>query len=165
MTNKLAVLALLALGPAACIDDDPPVDENGPKQHLPRATAPDLTVFVANKSLDKTTLDIQVRINDQLAISGDFNVFRQVDEHGEGCGVAMSETILHNWYQFDFALPWGTPHKIEVISSDSVATNTQEVTLAYGGPKFALVQYNYDATIDLPEGFAFETAVEPPALD
>src|SRR5688572_23816664 len=107
--NKLA--ALLLVGSAACATDgSQQLPEGAPQQHLPKTASPSFTLFVSNQSLDKQLVDIQVFIDGQLAVSGDFSVFQQ-DHSGEGCG--GEPLAQHNWYEFDFNLTPG-PHSITV---------------------------------------------------
>lgn len=153
--TKLAALALVFA--SACATESTQQPEGSPKQHMPAADQPTFTLFVSNQSLDRSLVDIQVYIDGELAVSGDFNVFSGHD--GEGCGGAPLPQ--HNWYEFDFALPAGA-HQITVASEDVAAT--LDASVGIDARKYGVLDYWYDATTDEPEHFGFFDSVEPPAF-
>jgi len=117
-----------------------------PTQHLPKTETPNLTLYVSNQSFDKATVDIRVRIDDQLAITGDFAVEGQ-----------------HSWHAFDLELADGA-HVLEVASRDSSAT--LEVPFTLTGRKYGVVDFWYDEdNVELPEHFGWFMTNEPPMFD
>jgi hypothetical protein len=91
-------LLLLSLLLAACTDADPAA---APQQHLPRSDSPTFTLFVSNQSFDLSRIDVEIRIDGQLAVTGDFLVEGQ-----------------HTWVPFDFDLAAGS-HQLRVASEDA----------------------------------------------
>lgn len=113
-----------------------------PTQHLPLTATPNLTLYVSNQSFDKEIVDIRVRIDGELAVSGDFDVEGQ-----------------HSWHEFGFALADGA-HAIEVTSRDSTARLEAPFTLA--GHTYAVVDFWYVAgDVEQPEHFSWFTSDEP----
>ncbi|MBA3500573.1 MAG: hypothetical protein M4D80_11285 [Myxococcota bacterium] len=151
---KSLALALVLFG-SACATDGSPETDSRPKQLMQTSGSPTFTLFVSNQSLDKTLVDLQISIDGQLAVSGDFNVFSGQD--GEGCG---GGPLLpqHNWYEFNFALPAGA-HQITAIHADGTATFDTTVAQRYG-----VLDFWYDATTDEPEHFNFFSSDSQPAF-
>jgi hypothetical protein len=151
---KSIALALVLFG-SACATDGAPEPSTKPKQHMQTSGTPTLTLFVSNQSLDKSLVDLQISIDGQLAISGDFNVFSGHD--GEGCG---GGPLLpqHNWYEFQFALPAGA-HQITAIHPGGTATLDTTIAQRYG-----VVDFWYDVTTDEPEHFNFFGSNDEPAF-
>lgn len=154
--TKLAALVFV-LGTAACATEEPAPDPGQPKQHLPGTDHPTFTLYVSNQSLDASLVDIQVHVDGELAVSGDFNTFAGHD--GEGCGGAP--IAQHNWYEFRFALPAGA-HEITVASEDVAATLVTTVTL--DPHHYGVLDFWYDATTDEPARFDFVASAEQPAF-
>jgi hypothetical protein len=153
--SKLAALALVLA--SGCATD--PIEETGskPKQHMPASSSPTFTLFVSNQSLDRGLVDMQVSIDGQLAVSGEFNVFSGHD--GEGCGGAPLPQ--HNWYEFKFALPAGA-HQITVSSANANAT--LDTALTVNPHRFGVLDYWWDATTDETAYFNFLTTADEPGF-
>lgn len=98
---------------------------NEPTQHLPKQ-GDSFTLYVSNQSFDMPTVDIRVAIDNQLAVSGDFEVEGQ-----------------HTWLRFDFGLSPG-PHHIRVTTAD-VADVAKDETFQMDDRKWAVVNFWYYA--------------------
>jgi len=154
--NKLAALLLAGSAAACATNGQTPSEEGAPQQHLPKTSSPSFTLYVSNQSLDKQLVDIQVFIDGQLAVSGDFSVFQAHDE--EGCGGAPLPQ--HNWYEFGFNLTPG-PHSITVLSADSTTT----LETSNNGMRWGVLDFWYDATTDEPEHFNFTPTANQPYFE
>ena len=83
---KRILLGLFVVGSAAC---STPTFET-PRQHLPAPTSPTLTLYISNQSFDLDPVDIEVHLDGELAVTGDFVVNSQ-----------------HTWIEFQFDVPPG----------------------------------------------------------
>ena len=138
MRSLLALAFLLA----ACTDMASP---EAPRQHLPRPDAPAFTLLVSNQSFDLSQVDIEIRIDDQLAVTGDFLVEGQ-----------------HTWIPFDFDLAPG-PHQLRVASEFGGATLEQEFDM--DARKWGVVSFWYYAAGSpepTPRQFTFQVLDEEP---
>ena len=153
-TLALLVPALLA---GACASDDgsSPITRPEPQQHMGQTSNPSFTLYVSNQSLDRDLVDMHIYIDNQLAVSGDFDVYS--GHSGEGCG--GPRIPQHNWYEFKFALSAGT-HTIRIESEDTTVTTTADVS-----KKFGVAMYWYDVTTDQPEEFSFFEQADQPYFD
>jgi hypothetical protein len=113
MRSLLLVSALAACG----------APTNEPVQHLPKVDD-SFTLFVSNQSFEMETIDIRVEIDDQLAVSGDFEVGSQ-----------------HTWLRFDLGLTPGQ-HRMRVTTSD-VADVALDRTFEMTDRKFGVVSFWY----------------------
>lgn len=119
-----------------------------PTQHLPKVDD-SFTLYVSNQSFDMPTVDIRVEIDNQLAVSGDFDVEGQ-----------------HTWVQFDFGLAEG-PHHIRVTTSD-VADVVKEETFQMDDRKWAVVSFWYYAAGSpepTPPQFSLQVMDEQPYFE
>jgi hypothetical protein len=134
-------LLFVSLLLAACTDPAPVA----PRQHLPVPDAPTFTLFVSNQSFDLSQVDIEVRLDDQLAVSGDFLVEGQ-----------------HTWVQFDFALAPG-PHRLRATSETAGVTLEQAFDM--DERRWGVVSFWYYAAGSpepTPKHLAFEVLDEAP---
>lgn len=137
MRSLLASALLLA----ACTDGS----TEAPRQHLPRPEDPSLTLFVSNQSFDLPRVDIEIRLDGQLAVTGDFDVEGQ-----------------HTWIRFDFDLAPG-PHQLRVVSEAGEATLEREFDL--DDRKWGVVDFWYYAAGSpepTPKQFSFQLLDEEP---
>jgi hypothetical protein len=81
---KLACLPLVAAAATGCFHEEP-------RQHIERAANPTFTLYVSNQSFDIDPVDIEVRLDGRLAVTGDFDVGSQ-----------------HSFFDFDFHLEPGS---------------------------------------------------------
>src|SRR5689334_21849597 len=129
MRTLLVTLAITGLG--ACSQSRCPPEENGksscvdstPTQHLPVVTD-SFTLFVSNQSFALDPWDIMIDLDDQLAVTGDFEVGSQ-----------------HTWLQFDIGLTPGT-HRIRVRTADLVEV-ALENTFEMDDRKYGTVMFSY----------------------
>lgn len=131
---RTLLLASVVVATAAC--------DEAPRQHLPAPTAPNFTLYVSNQSFDMNVIDIRVRIDGELAITGDFDVEGQ-----------------HSWHDFDFEFAQGA-HVLTVTSEDTFAS--LEVPFTIDARKFGVLDFWYDAADDQPPTFAFDVSTERP---
>jgi hypothetical protein len=147
---KSAALALVLA--AGCATDGSEEPTTGPKQHMPAGST--FTLYVSNQSLDRGLVDMQVSIDGQLAVSGDFSVF----SGGAECGGLPQ----HNWYEFKLAVPAGA-HQITVISNDVV--ETFQTSFSINPDHFGVLAYWYDATTDEPAHFGWDAMATQPGFE
>jgi hypothetical protein len=140
----LAVAAATATMAAAAGCE--PVHE--PRQHLEPPATPGLTLLVSNQSFELDPVDITIRLDDQLAVTGDFRVEGQ-----------------HTWLPFDFDLGEGL-HRIDVTTADAEAELHETFTLP--GRGWAVVMFWYyppgSSSEPTPPQFTFSVHDEPPAF-
>src|SRR5687767_15399980 len=79
-------------------------ETNEPRQHLERPANPTMTVLVSNQSFDEPTVDLEITIDGQKAITGEFDVEGQ-----------------HTWVPFDFDIAPGN-HTMTVRTDDGEVT-------------------------------------------
>ena len=140
MRSLLAFTILLA----ACTD----ASFEAPRQHLARPDNPAFTLYVSNQSFDLSQVDIEIRIDDQLAVTGDFLVEGQ-----------------HTWIPFDFALAPGQ-HRLEVASEAGGAT--LEKTFDMDDRKWGVLSFWYYAAGSpepTPRHFSFQVMDEAPLFE
>lgn len=134
------LLALALLPTIACTDAATP-----PEQHLPRPADPTFTLFVSNQSFDLDRVDITVKLDGQLAVSGDFDVEGQ-----------------HTWIKFDFALAPG-PHELEAVTVDGETSLVE--TFEMDDRKWGVLNfwfYGPDHYEPTPRQFSFDVMNEEP---
>jgi hypothetical protein len=124
--------------------DDP---RNEPHQHLPAPTTPKLTLLISNQSFDLSQVDIQVSIDNQLAVSGDFLVGSQ-----------------HTWLPFELDVAPGM-HSLDVSSADSNAQMTQ--TFQMDDRKWGVVSFWYyeGGSEPVAPSFSWNLSDEQPLFD
>lgn len=118
-----------------------------PTLHLPATTTPTFTLYVSNQSFDLPRVDITVRVDGQLAITGDFHVEGQ-----------------HTWIPFDLDLAPG-PHAITIESATGEATLDQAFTM--DDRRWAVASfwfYDEDHYEPTPRHFSFDVMDEPPTF-
>jgi hypothetical protein len=155
--TRFALLALLV--GCATNDNTTPIPHQRPEQHLPTSQNPNFTLYVSNQSIDQWLVDMQITIDGQLAVSGDFNTYAKT-ESGEGCGGAPEGIPQHNWYEFKFDLAPG-PHTILVTSQDVAAT----IVANDIAEKFGVVTYWYDLPNNQESEFDFFSQNDQPYFD
>jgi len=98
---------------------------------LPQNEKGNLSIHVSNQSYDINTVDINVLIDDKIAIHDDFDV-------------KGNQTPQHNWQQYRFQLENGE-HKIIISSLKGNAKfeNTFEIS----GSHVVIIAYWYDPKI------------------
>ena len=121
-----------------------------PHQILPVASPPTFILYVSNQSFDLDPVDIEVRLDGQLAVEGDFLVEGQ-----------------HSWHTFSFDLSPGT-HELRAVTlaGDSVAVETIEMAEE---PRYAVLDFwFYEPGHDYPEAYGPSFSVslfdEPPVF-
>jgi hypothetical protein len=130
---------------AACNDIG---SSEAPRQHLPRPENPTFTLLVSNQSFDLSEVDIEVRFDGQLAVTGDFHVEGQ-----------------HTWIPFDFDLAPGT-HQLSV--SSEAGDTTLEQTFEMDARKWGVLDFWYygaGSPDPTPKKFTFQTHDEPPVFE
>ena len=138
----VAVLAAGLTGAAGCST----VDE--PRQHLTPPADPSFTLLVSNQSFELDPVDITVRLDGQLAVTGDFRVEGQ-----------------HTWIPFHFGLADGD-HQLEVTTADAEAALDRTFTV--DGQTWAVVMFWYyppgspGGVEPTPPQFSFSVHDEPP---
>jgi hypothetical protein len=140
--RSLLALALLL---AACTDSAP---AEVPRQHLPRPDAPTFTLFVSNQSFDLSQVDIEIRLDGQLAVTGDFLFEGQ-----------------HTWIPFDFNLAPG-PHQLRVASRTAGVTLDEAFDM--DARRWGIVSFWYYAAGSpepTPKQFDFDVLDHPPLFD
>jgi hypothetical protein len=142
----MRVVILLLTACAACVGGS----RAEPTQHLPRPagpTDPSLTLFVSNQSFARDRVDIEIRLDGQLAVTGDFDVEGQ-----------------HTWIDFDVAIAPGE-HAISIVSQDGDATREQSFVM--DARKYGVVMYWYDEGDNRQSGpdYSFDLSDDAPAFE
>jgi hypothetical protein len=138
-------LVLLSLLLVACTDAD---SAEAPRQYLPRSDNPTFTLFVSNQSFDLSRVDVEIRIDGQLAVTGDFLVEGQ-----------------HTWVPFDFDLAAG-PHQLRVTSEGAGVMLERPFDLA--ARRWGVLSFWYYAAGSpepTPKQFSFQVLDEAPLFD
>lgn len=137
---------LLAFSASGCSSDG----DREPRQLLPISSDPTFVLYVSNQSFDLDPVDIEVRLDGELALEGDFLVEGQ-----------------HSWHTFDFDLAPGT-HELRAVTraGDTVAVEEIEIDDA---PSYGVLNFwYYEPGRDYPEpygpGFSFDQLDEPPVF-
>jgi hypothetical protein len=129
---------------AACVDGSSP---GAPQQHLPRPDDPTFTLHVSNQSFDLSKVDIEIRIDGQLAVTGDFLVEGQ-----------------HTWIPFDFELDPG-PHQLRAATR--IGGVDLEQAFDMDDRKWGVLNFWYyeaGSPEPTPQQFSFQVLDEPPAF-
>jgi hypothetical protein len=143
--RSLLALALLASACTTSIESAP----DPPRQHLPRSDDPTFTLYVSNQSFDLSPVDIQVGIDGQTAVTGDFVVEGQ-----------------HTWIPFDFELAPG-PHQLRVASWAGGAMLDQAFDFDMDARRWGVLSFWYYAAGSpepTPHQFSFQVLDEPPVF-
>lgn len=82
-----------------------------PHQITPAPENPNFTLFVSNQSFEIDRVGIQVDLDGELAVDGDFDVEGQ-----------------HSWHEFTFRVPAGVEIKLQARAHDDVLSETFKVT-------------------------------------
>lgn len=142
MRSLAASLALPLLALAACDS------VNEPHQLAPLTDDPELTLYVSNQSFDIDPVDIDVFIDGEPAVTGDFLVEGQ-----------------HSWHEFPFDAALGA-HEIMAVSSQAPSPVTASLDL--GKPEHVVISFWYYPAGD-PEPYgptlSLEVYDEPPLFD
>lgn len=129
---------------AACVDGS---SSGTPRQHLPRPVDPTFTLYVSNQSFDLSEVDIEIRIDGRLAVTGDFHVEGQ-----------------HTWIPFDFELAPG-PH--ELRAATRIGGVDLEQAFEMDARKWGVLSFWYyeaGSPEPTPQQFSFQVLDEPPAF-
>lgn len=152
------LLLVLALSLTGCITDgEGPArgrrgnegrgGEEEPRQLLPVPTEPNFVLYVSNQSFEIDPVDIDIEVDGELAVEGDFLVGSQ-----------------HTWHMFEFELAPG-PHTLRAVTraGDSRLSETIEVTAE---TRYAVVNFWYYGGHE-PYGptFSLNLFDDPPAFD
>lgn len=140
MKTLVASLVLLA----GCATDDTGTHQ----QHLPRPANPSFTLFVSNQSFDLPTVDVEVRLDGRLAVTGDFHVEGQ-----------------HTWVPFEFDVGPGN-HEIAIKSATGDTTLASPFVM--DDRKWAVINFWYYKTGSpepTPQQFSFQVFDEQPGFD
>ena len=156
---RLILPLLLAISvPGCAADDSLPRSRRGgsevqeplePRQLPPVPTEPNFVLYVSNQSFDIDPVDIDIYIDDELTVEGDFLVGTQ-----------------HSWHQFEIELSPGE-HTIRAVTSagDTERTDTIEIPEE---KRYAVVNFWYYPESDTePFGptFSFDLFEDPPGFD
>ncbi|HTE50011.1 MAG TPA: hypothetical protein VK698_04005 [Kofleriaceae bacterium] len=137
-------LALLASAPG-CSDS-----EEAPRQVLPVSTSPNFVLYVSNQSFDLDPVDIEVRLDGELAVEGDFLVEGQ-----------------HSWHTFDFELAPGS-HELRAVTRAGETVLSETVEIA-DRERYGVLDFWYypPGSSSEPYGpaFSFDLFDEPPVFD
>lgn len=121
-----------------------------PRQLTPTATDPTFVLYVSNQSFDLDPVDIEVLLDGEPAVEGDFLVEGQ-----------------HSWHTFSFELAPGA-HELRAatLAGDSIAVETIEMGQE---PRYGVLNFwFYEPGHDYPEAygptFSFELFSEPPVF-
>ncbi|MBA3452299.1 MAG: hypothetical protein H0T42_04290 [Deltaproteobacteria bacterium] len=142
--NVFALVLPLGLLATACSES-----HTVPVQHLDKPADPTFSMFVSNQSFDLDPVDIKIKLDDQLAVTGDFVVEGQ-----------------HTWIKFDFALTPGN-HTINVSTGD-VADVALQMPFVMDDRKYAVVSfwfYEAGSPEPTPPHFSFQLLDEPPLFE
>ncbi len=145
MTRLARLSTLVLLLSAAGCSTDP--GAGSARQHLPISTNPNFTMYVSNQSFDREVVDINVEIDGQLAVTGDFDVEGQ-----------------HSWHQFKFELAPGD--HVLTATTDDVPGITLELPFNLATPKYAVTNFWYvaDPAADQPAQLDGFITSEPPTF-
>lgn len=153
-------LLLLALSvPACATDSDGPIpdrrsrgrEQSGgarePSQRLPVPAEPNFVLYVSNQSFELDPVDIEVTLDGELAVEGDFLVEGQ-----------------HSWHMFKFKLRPG-PRTLRVASEVGDTRLTETIEIA-GATRYAVINFWYYGGHE-PYGPAFSLDLYdvPPGFD
>lgn len=119
-----------------------------PQQHLTPPADPSFTLLVSNQSFELDPVDITIRLDGQLAVTGDFHVEGQ-----------------HTWIPFEFGLAPGA-HTIAVETTDAAATLSQPFTV--DDHRWGVVMFWYypvGSPEPTPPQFSWSVHDQPPAFD
>lgn len=97
------ILAMMVAGLAGCADD-----LTEPRQLIPPPETPNFTLYISNQSFQQSVVGIDVKLDGQPAVEGDFEVGSQ-----------------HTWLPFHFQLSAGT-HTL--TSTTHLGARTVELT-------------------------------------
>ena len=145
MRLAAAVLPIaLAFSVPACATDG-----EEPHQLLPIASEPNFHLYVSNQSFDLDLVDIQVYVDGDLAVAGDFPVGSQ-----------------HSWFEFPLQLGPGE-HAIRSATEAGDSERVDTVDIA-DQPRFGVVSFwFYDESSTEPTGpeLSFNLFDDPPGFD
>ena len=148
LSSTLLVSGLFLVLSAGCSSDGD--DGLEPRQLMPTATNPTFVLYVSNQSFDIDPVDIEVLLDGQRAVEGDFLVEGQ-----------------HSWHTFSFELAPGT-HELRAVTraGDSIAVETIEMGQE---PSYSVLDFwFYEPGHSYPEAygptFSFELLSEPPVF-
>lgn len=119
-----------------------------PQQHIDPPASPTFTLFVSNQSFDLDPVDIAVNLDNQLAVTGDFQVGSQ-----------------HSWFKFEFGLAPGN-HNIFVTTAD--ADTALDKPFVMDDRKYGVLNFWFYAAGSpepTPPQFSFTLTDDPPAFD
>ena len=147
--------ALLLLAALAGCDSRCPPAENGmsscsaePTQHMPFVPN-SFSLFVSNQSFELSPVDMYIQVDNQLAVSGDFEVGSQ-----------------HTWLRFELGLSPGQ-HRLRVTTHD-LADVVLDQPFEMDDRKYGIVSFWYYPTGSpepTPPQFQLNVQDEEPAFD
>jgi hypothetical protein len=147
--RSLLIASTLAVTSVACSDVDQP------RQHLPAVSADraNFLLWVSNQSFDIDPVDIEVRLDGQLAVTGEFLVEGQ-----------------HSWHEFAFRLAPGN-HTLSAASRAGGANVSQMIDTTF--PTYGALDFWYYAPGSVEEygveptrpQFSFYLSDEPPQFE
>jgi hypothetical protein len=156
---RLWIPLLVALSVPACAQDDPlPGDPSGgegtsasrePRQLPPVSPEPNFVLFVSNQSFDLDPVDIQISVDGELVVEGDFLVGSQ-----------------HSWHEFGLELEPGT-HTIRAVS-EAGDTEREDAIELPAEVRYAVINFwYYETGSPEPYGptFSFDLFEDPPGFD
>jgi hypothetical protein len=154
------LLLVLALSLSGCITDgEGPAPQRGnqgretggeaeePRQLLPVPTQPNFVLYVSNQSFEIDPVDIDVFVDGELAVEGDFLVGSQ-----------------HTWHMFEFELAPGE-HTIRAVTSagDTRLSDTVDIT---DQTRYAVVNFwYYEGHEPYGPTFSLNLFDDPPGFD
>jgi hypothetical protein len=144
LSSTLLLSSLLLASSAGCSGGDGGPE---PRQLLPVSTEPNFVLYVSNQSFDLDPVDIEVRLDGELALEGDFLVEGQ-----------------HSWHTFDFDLAPGT-HELRAVTLAGETVAVEEIEIADGTRYGVLNFWYYESGEAYGPSFGFDLFSEPPAFD
>jgi hypothetical protein len=119
-----------------------------PQQFLPPPPQPSFTLLVSNQSFDLDPVDITVRLDDQLAVAGDFQVEGQ-----------------HTWIPFELGVTPGT-HTLSAVTAAGDVELSMPFTM--DDRKWGVLMFWYyeaGSPEPTPPQFTFQVLDEQPQFD
>ena len=138
------LLASLLLASAAGCSS---AGDQEPRQRLPVATDPTFVLYISNQSFELDPVDIEARLDGEIAVQGDFLVEGQ-----------------HSWHTFDFDLAPGS-HELRAVTQTGAVDHVWTFEIPEGA-RYGVLDFWYygEDSSSEPYGpaFSFDLFDEPP---
>lgn len=147
LSSTILLSSLLVMSAGCSSDGD---DGLEPRQLLPVATDPTFVLYVSNQSFEIDPVDIEIHLDGELAVEGDFLVEGQ-----------------HSWHTFDFRLAPGA-HEVRAVSRAGTTEYVQTIELPEGD-RYGVLDFWYYGEESSSEAygptFSFQLFSEPPVFE